>query len=338
VNAPAATALDVGVLGRLLAGAGEQVLGPLTARPVGQGQSNLTYAVTDATGRSWIARRPPRGELLDSAHDVLREHRILAALRDTGVPVPAVVGAWDEPELADAPVVVMAHVDGLVVDTLDVARQAPARLRRAAGPSMAGALARLHDVDVDAVGLGDLASRGPYAQRQVRRWSRQWEAGRTRDLPRLDAMTELLRRTAPAPSGTVLVHGDFHLRNVILDPGDGSVRAVLDWELSTLGEPLADLGSLLAYWPEPGDEPTGLFAASAEPGFADREELVESYLAASGRSREGLGYWHALGLWKIAVIAEGVHRRAHGAGSRTDVVDRLIERAWAVAGTARLDR
>lgn len=343
-------ALDLDVLAALLRSDGHAVEGHLVADRIGRGQSNLTYLVRDEGGRQWIARRPPRGELLASAHDVLREHKILAALAGTAVPVPQVVGRYVDDALAETPVVIMEYVDGLVVDRDEVAERLGLSLRVAIGPSMARALAAVHEVDVDEVGLGDLASRTNYAARQLKRWSRQWEASRTRDLPRLDAMTELLRRRMPEPSvhagrTIALVHGDFHLRNVIVDPELGDVRAVLDWELSTLGDPLADIGSLLAYWPEASDGATHAFAASALPGFSSREQVVTTYLEASGRERTDLDYWHALGLWKIAVIAEGVMRRAldeptnaaDGGPPPPEAVEQLVERAWVVAETAGLD-
>lgn len=344
-------ALDLDVLAALLRADGYEVQGGLVADRVGRGQSNLTYLVRDERGARWIVRRPPRGELLASAHDVLREHRILAALSDTDVPVPQVLGRYVDDALAETPVVVMEHVDGLVVDRDEVAEGLGLSLRAAIGPSLARTLAAVHEVDVDGVGLGDLASRSPYAARQLKRWSRQWEASRTRDLPRLDAMTELLRRRMPEQSthggrDVALVHGDFHLRNVIVDPELGDVRAVLDWELSTLGDPLADIGSLLAYWPEASDGATHAFAASALPGFSSREQIARTYLEASGRERSDLDYWHALGLWKIAVIAEGVMRRAldepsnaaDGGPPVPEAIDQLVERAWVVVETAGLDR
>lgn len=339
-------AVDLDVLGALLRADGVEAAAPFSAVRVGRGQSNLTYLVEDAAGTRWIVRRPPRGHLLDSAHDVQREYRILAALQGTGVPVPAVIGEHVDPRLAETPVVVMEHVDGLVVDRPEVADATDVPLRRALGPSLARTLAQVHEVDLAQVGLLDLASHQPYAARQIKRWSRQWEASRTRDLPALDRLTDLLRRTMPEQRELTLVHGDFHIRNVIADPATGDLRAVLDWELSTLGDPLADIGSLLAYWPEAGDPPTGLFAASALPGFADRREVAETYLTASGRDGTDLDYWHVLGLWKIAVICEGVLRRAlddprnaaDGGPPEPTFVDSLIDRAWATVSAARLDR
>jgi aminoglycoside phosphotransferase (APT) family kinase protein len=345
-SSPGDIALDLAVLHELLRAEGIATAAPLTAQRVGKGQSNLTYLVSDAAGGRWIARRPPRGRLLDSAHDVLRESRILTALHGTRVPVPAVLGEFADPRLADAPVVVMQHVDGLVLDGYDVAEASTQALRRALGPSLARTMAMIHAVDLDEVGLSDLASRGSYVARQMKRWSRQWEASRTRDLPALDRLTELLGRTAPAQREVTLVHGDLHLQNVIADPVTGETRAVLDWELSTLGDPLADIGSLLAYWPEAGDPPTGLFAASALPGFVDRRQLADAYLAASGRDGTDLEYWHVLGLWKIAIIVEGIRRRiiedprnsADGTALAPRLVDAVVDRAWRTAAAAGLDR
>ncbi|MET0819688.1 MAG: phosphotransferase family protein, partial [Aeromicrobium sp.] len=237
-------AVDLDVLGALLRADGVEAIAPFSAVRVGRGQSNLTYLVEDSAGSRWIVRRPPRGHLLDSAHDVLREHRILSALQGTGVPVPAVVAHYVDAALAETPVVVMEHVDGLVVDRPEVAEATDRALRAAMGPALATTLATIHQVDIDAVGLSDLASHAPYAARQLKRWSRQWEASRTRELPALDRLTDLLRSTMPEQHELTLVHGDFHVRNVIADPATGALRAVLDWELSTLGDPLADIGSL----------------------------------------------------------------------------------------------
>lgn len=339
-------ALDLDVLKAMLSGYGVETSGRLTAARVGHGQSNLTYVVQDVGGSRWIVRRPPRGHRLESAHDVVREARILSALGDTDVPVPRVLGRFDDPSLADTPVVVMEWVDGLVVDTLPVAESVRADVRRHVGLSLATTLARIHDVDLGKVGLADLASWSPYAERQLRRWSGQWESSRTRELPAFDRLTDLLRRTVPVQNAVSLVHGDFHIRNVLCDPATGDVRSVLDWELSTLGDPLADVGTLLAYWPEASDPPGGLFSASALPGFVGRDELAETYLRASGRDDTGLHYWHVLGLWKIAVIAEGIVRRARdqpgdvaeGGPLEPGLVEALVDRAWATAVASGLDR
>jgi aminoglycoside phosphotransferase (APT) family kinase protein len=240
----------------------------------------------------------------------------------------------------------MEYVDGLVIDRMNVAESVNDGMRRALSDSMAGTLASIHQVDLDASGLAGLASHQHYGERQLRRWSAQWESAKTRELPALDELTAILRRSIPAQQETVLVHGDFHLRNIICSPETGTVRAVLDWELATLGDPIADLGSLLAYWPQKGDPPTPLFAASALPGFKTREELTTAYLAATGRDGSALTFWQVLGLWKIAIIMEGVLRRALNEPLNADadgapdptVVDQLVDRAFRTLSAGGLPR
>lgn len=328
-------ALDAAALGRWLATRGEPVTGAVTSERIGLGQSNLTFLVSDDAGHRWVARRPPLGTLLASAHDVAREHRILSALSTTRVPTPGVVGLVEDDAVSTAPVLVVEHVAGRVVDRMDVAEAMQSAQRRQVGLELADVLARLHAVDLDALGLTDLASHSPYAQRQLKRWSRQWEASRTRDLPDLDRLTAWLQANLPASADLSVVHGDLHIRNVIVDPGTAAVRAVLDWELCTLGDPLADLGSTLAYWPEAGDPPIGLFGATRLPGFATRAEIAEAYAAASGRDLADLPFWEVLGMWKIAIIVEGVRRRssdepgnaAEGGPPPAHLVDGLVARA-----------
>lgn len=315
--------------------------GPLSFERIGLGQSNLTYLVRDADDREWVLRRPPLGQLLASAHDVAREARILSALQDTPVPTPKVYGLTHDSN--DVPLLLMEYVDGLVIDRTEKAESLSPQRRRQIGLSMAKTLAKIHAVDVNEVGLADLASHKPYAQRQLKRWAGQWELSKTRELPDLDDLTRRLIAAAPAQQELTLVHGDFHLRNVITSHTTGEVVGVLDWELSTLGEPLADMGSLLAYWPEPGeDEWAGSFAAAALEGFPDRAEMTAVYLAETGRDAATLKYWHALGLWKVAIIAEGVMRRAMdepknkaAAGTPTlRRIDALVRRAREVAEDA----
>jgi aminoglycoside phosphotransferase (APT) family kinase protein len=256
-----------------------------------------------------VLRRPPLGDLLASAHDVAREARILSALEDTPVPTPRVYGL--SRDAAGVPLLLMEFVDGLVVDRMPIAESLTPQRRREIGLSMPTTLAKIHAVDLEKAGLDDLASHKPYAQRQLKRWAGQWEQSKTRELPDLDDLTRRLIAAAPQQQELTLVHGDFHLRNVITSHTTGEVIGVLDWELSTLGDPLADMGSLLAYWPQPGEEDiAGGFAATALEGFPDRAEMARVYLAQTGRDAATLKYWHALGLWKIAVIAEGVMRRA----------------------------
>jgi aminoglycoside phosphotransferase (APT) family kinase protein len=311
---------------------------PLRFERIGLGQSNLTYLVRDADDRRWVLRRPPLGQLLASAHDVAREARIMAALAPTDVPVPQILGVARGPEIAEVPLVLLEFIDGQVVDTMAIAESAAPQRRRQIGVSLPATLAKVHSVDIDAVDLSDLASHKPYAQRQLKRWAGQWEQSKTRELPELDDLTRRLIAAAPEQRELSLVHGDFHLRNVIVSRATGAVIGVLDWELSTLGDPLADMGTLLAYWPEPGED-IGDFPASTLNGFPDRAELARIYLDQTGRDPHALKYWHALGLWKIAIIAEGVMRRAmdtrqNKAASGTPTVkwiDALVDAAREVA-------
>ncbi|GAA1992158.1 phosphotransferase family protein [Catenulispora subtropica] len=324
-----------GVVGGWLEESGIDHDGPLTLTRVGVGQSNLTYTVADATGRAdrrWVLRRPPLGQLLASAHDVAREARIMTALQDSEVPVPRVFGVRT---VDDVPMVLMEFVDGLVLDRREVVDAVPEAIRRAVGLAIARALALVHTVDLEKTGLIDLASHKPYAERQLKRWTTQWQHSKTRESADLETLTARLAAAVPEQRELTLVHGDFHLRNVIVRPEDGSVASVLDWELCTLGDPLADLGTLLAYWPEPGEPGAGLLSFSTLPGFPRRDEMAAAYLDASGRDGSALAFWHALGLWKIAIIAEGVLRRiqdeprnrAAAYAPTTDQIDSLIAKA-----------
>jgi len=336
-----ATVPDKAWLRNWLTDEGLQPGAALTVDRIGAGYSNLTYGLSEGSGRRWVLRRPPPGDLLASAHDVVREARIMDALGPTDVPVPTVHGVRQDAQ--NVPWVLLEHVDGQVVDTMPAGSDLPPDLRRQLGASMSRTLARVHAVDVDRLGLGDLASRSPYAARQLRRWTRQWEASRTRPLPELDRLTARLALAVPEQHELGLVHGDFHIRNVITR--DGQVVAVLDWELSTLGDPLADVGTLLAYWPHAGElEAADRSAVSTLPGYLTRDELLAEYAAASGRDLSAVGFWHVLGIWKVAIIAEGVLRRAldqpHSQSlaetPSAEDVDQLVAYAHRVADDAAL--
>ncbi len=283
---------------------------PIRYRRLGNGQSNLTYLATDSVGHRLVLRRPPLGALLGSAHDVAREHRILRCLATTSVPLPRVVAFTDDPQVTDAPLLAMAFVEGLVLDDLAVAEQLPASTRRRLGLALTAALGAVHATDLEATGLSSLSAHESYAARQLARWRRQWEASRTRELPQLDELADRLESAMPTDNELTLVHGDFHLSNVVAAPDGGMVGAVLDWELAALGDPLADLGGLLAYWSQPGDRGPVLSEAPSLPGFPSRAELVESYAEITGRDVSSVPFWHALALWKLAIIGEGVMRRS----------------------------
>jgi aminoglycoside phosphotransferase (APT) family kinase protein len=317
---------------------------PLTFEVIQGGRSNLTYTVTDAAGRRVILRRPPLHGVLQSAHDVAREHRIVAALADSDVPVPPLVGLETDAAVTGAPFYVMRFVDGLVIRDADAARTLDADLRRAAGEDLVDVLGRLHAVDPDAVGLGDLGRKEDYLARQLSRWHRQLTEGRTRDLPLLDEVHARLTADIPEQGPATVVHGDYRLDNLIVDPDTGRVRAVLDWELTTLGDPLADVGLLQVYWAQQGDPTIPLpDAPTLVDGFPSREQVAARYAAATGRDLSQLPYYVAFGYWKLACILEGVYARySSGAYGQSDgsfeafgeIVVALGERAAEAAGEA----
>jgi aminoglycoside phosphotransferase (APT) family kinase protein len=315
---------------------------PMRFTRMGFGQSALTYRVDDAGGRSAVLRRPPLGETLESAHDMGREHRIIAGLSHAGAPVPATLGLCDDLAVTGAPFYVVDMVRGTVLYAEADALAVDAGARRTAGLELGRTLARLQETDLEAAGLTDLRRKTPYAARQLRRWRGQWAASRTRELPLVDELADRFEATMPAEDDQVLVHGDYRLDNLILRD-DGTVAAVLDWELCTTGHPLADVGLALAYWHEAGD-PAGLFgsATTTLPGFPSADEVVGSYAEASGRDVTEVPWFLAFAYWKIAVIAEGVHRRwldnpANGASNASGVgavVPRLVEKGDAAARAA----
>ncbi|MGW1025377.1 phosphotransferase family protein [Streptomyces sp. NPDC002577] len=284
--------------------------GPLTVRLMHGGRSNLTYEVTDGTHR-WVLRRPPLGVLTPTAHDMDREYRVVASLGGTGVPVARAVLSCTDPEVIGAPFCVVDFVEGPVLrDGDEAAALAPADARRAA-EALVDALVALHAVDAADVGLGDFGRPDGYLERQVRRWRGQWDRVATRALPDLDELHGRLARALPASGAPAIVHGDYRLDNTILAPGDlGRIAAIVDWEMATLGDPLADLGMLLMYW-DPACEPVlgARHVPTANPGFPSGRELAERYAEKSGRDIEAVDYYQALGCFKLAVIAEGIHAR-----------------------------
>lgn len=331
--------VDPDALARWLGNQGEQVAPPVRLSQVGRGQSNLVLRVEDRDGHgSWVVRRPPLGELLESAHDVVREYRIMRALQGTDVPVPRLVGLVEDLSVCGAPCLVMAYVEGIVVEDEPAASALTPTARHALGLGLVDALARIHAVPIEQVGLADLAADRPYSERQLRRWTRQWHASHPDVGGTFDELTARLERARPSSESRVLVHGDLHLRNAIAT-STGRINSVVDWELSTLGDPLADLGTLLGYWPQAGDRPTTIAATSYLAGFPTRDELLAEYRERTGRDVSGIGFWHVLAVWKIAVIAQGIRQRTGGdAGGRaTDVptgradVQAIVELAFDIA-------
>ena len=257
---------------------------PLSFERISGGHSNLTYGVRDAGSGRWALRRPPLGKRLGSAHDMGREHRVVSALAPTPVPVAPVVGLCEDESVNDAPFYVMEFVEGPILRGLAEAEAFPDEAdRRAIGERVVDTLVEIHAVDPDAAGLGELGRKEDYVARQLHRWQGQWEKSKTRELAAIDAVHERLAARIPEQGPATIVHGDYRLDNMILTPG-GEVAAVVDWELCTLGDPLADVGLLMVYWPEAGEELVALGQpATLAPGFPKREELKARYAERSGR-------------------------------------------------------
>jgi len=293
---------------------------------VAGGRSNLTFRVTDAGGRRYVLRRPPVSHVLPTAHDMGREYRIIKALGPTAVPVPAALGLCEDDAVNDHPFYVMAFVDGVVLrDPLTAEQTFTPAARRRASEDLIDVLVRLHAVDVDAIGLGNLGRKEGYIERQLKRWYGQFTqsaAARERSIPVMDEVHDLLCRRIPPQLGAGIVHGDYRIDNTMFG-ADAEVAAVLDWELCTLGDPLADLGLLMVYWAEPGERHVSLgVSATTADGFMSRAELKERYAAGSGRDISALDFYVAFGYWKLACILEGVHARYAGGamgGDRTGI-------------------
>jgi aminoglycoside phosphotransferase (APT) family kinase protein len=318
---------------------------PLAFERIAGGHSNLTYRATDADGRSWALRRPPLGKRLGSAHDMSREHRVVSALAATSVPVAPVVGLCEDESVNDAPFYVMEFVEGPILRGLAEAEIFPDEDdRRAIGFRVAETLVQIHAVDPDAVGLGDLGRKEDYVARQLRRWQGQWEKSKTRELEPIDRVHAALSARIPEQGPATIVHGDYRLDNMILSPS-GEVAAVVDWELCTLGDPLADVGLLMAYWPErgAGEDIVALgMPANLAPGFPTQAEIAARYAEHSGRNLSNLDFYVALGYWKLAIILEGVYARyvAGGYGKVDEgihafarLVERLAEEAERISAT-----
>tara|TARA_X000000950_G_scaffold275897_1_gene362939 strand:- start:2500 stop:3531 length:1032 start_codon:yes stop_codon:yes gene_type:complete len=279
---------------------------PLSFELIAGGHSNLTYRVTDAAGKIYVLRRPPLGHVLQSAHDMGREHKIISALQGASVPVAPVVGLCSEETVNGAPFYVMAYVTGPVLHDAEATHPISMDDRAKLGLDVIDVLAALHQIDPDAVGLGDLGRKEAYLARQLKRWSAQWAATETHKVPAMDESTRLLGERMPEQIGATIVHGDYRLGNMIV--GEGQVKAVLDWELCTLGDPLADVGYLLNSWLAPGEGEEDL-TPTAAGGFCDRDALTARYSEATGRDLSLINYYRAFSHWRLAAINQGVYKR-----------------------------
>ncbi|WP_406034289.1 phosphotransferase family protein [Nocardioides sp. NBC_00163] len=289
---------------------GVPVAGPLTAELVAGGRSNLTYRLTDGVSR-WVFRRPPAAGQTASAHDVAREARVTAALQSTDVPVPAVISLCEDVAVIGAPFTITAWIDGAVIrERAELDQVGDAELR-ATSASLIDVLAKLHDVDPAAVGLGEFGRPAGFVIRQVALWRRQWEQVKTRELADLERLHSRLEQRLPTSNETAILHGDYRIDNLILDPVEPArVRAVLDWELSTLGEPLTDVALMCTYRNPALDAVLGIPAAWASPRLASAEDLATAYADRTGRDLGDWGFYLGLAHLKLAVIAEGIAYRA----------------------------
>lgn len=301
--------LDTDALEQWLAGRVD-LTPPLSAAQVSGGRSNLTYRVTDAGGRGFVLRRPPLGDLLPGAHDMSREARVMAALADTDVPVPTVVGLEEDPEVIGATFYVMGFVDGLILRTAEDGLRLDEAGRTRATESLAGTLARLHQIDPYEIGLVKPGKGDNYLARQLHVWTRQLAAQKGRELPVAERVHDRLVAAIPEQRATAIVHGDYRLDNVIVTP-DGEVSAVLDWELWTAGDPLADLAITLTYW---GDDETPdvlMGRPNGHAGYGTQAEFIDAYVKAGGLDLPGqlLPYYLSFATWRLGAILEGVYQR-----------------------------
>ena len=294
---------------------------PLTFTRIKGGHSNLTYEVTAADGRRLVLRRPPLGELLPTAHDMTREWRFISAFHPTPVPVPPPLAYCEDHDVIGAPFYVMSFVEGHVMHDATVAEEHYDETgRRAAGESFIEVLADMHSFDPDDIGLSDIARKEGYIARQLKRWYSQWNASKTRELPAVDEVHDRLSAQIPDQGPARVVHGDYRLGNCITS-FEGRITAVLDWEIATLGDPLADVGYVLHSWPEPGEAgPAHRMSPTVVEGFPTRAELTQRYAARSGRDLSNIDFYVAFSHWKSACIVEGVYARyLHGALDTTGV-------------------
>lgn len=281
--------------------------GPLSARLIEGGRSNLTYLVTDGT-HDWVVRRPPLGHVLATAHDMKREFRVISALHPTAVPVPEPLLLCEDSEVLGAPFYVMEYVTGTPYRTAEQLSPLGPERTRAALLGLLDTLVELHAVDPAAVGLADFGRPEGFLDRQLRRWGKQLDASRNRDLAGVDELHAALGRSLPHSPAPTVIHGDYRLDNVLIGDDD-RIKAVLDWEMSTLGDPLTDLGLLVMYSAPLEITGSPISTTAGAAGHPDPAELIERYAAGSGRDTSAIAWYTAFAWFKLAVILEGIHYR-----------------------------
>lgn len=336
--------LDLGALTPFLSEAlGEDLSGRITHTLMSGGRSNPTYELTDGH-RAWILRRPPYGEVLKSAHDVMRESQIVSSLRGSDVPVPSVVATCADPDVLGAPFYVMDKIEGRTLRThADTALLTKVE-RAGLADSLVKTLVALHRVDPDTHGLGGFGRPVGYMERQLQRWARQWDVARTREGDGVSELTRRLARSMPELQFPGIVHGDYKIDNVMIDASDPTrIVALLDWEMATLGDTLADLGQLISFWDEPGGPHNPITAgATAHPGFPAPHEVVEMYAKQRQVDLGNIEWYIVFADLKLAVILEQIHAR-HIAGQTVgdwfddigDMVPQILERALERASSAQ---
>lgn len=283
---------------------------PVNFSLIAGGHSNLTFRCEDSAGNAYVLRRPPLGHVLESAHDMGREHKIIDALKNSSVPVPPNFGLCNDKSVNEADFYIMKFIDGVVLNDAVVAKGLPEAERASIGLHVVDILSELHAVNPDEVGLGDLGRKEAYLARQLKRWTKQWEASKTHDIPEMEESCHILTERMPEQIGATIVHGDYRLGNMIVDGGE--VKAILDWELCTLGDPLADVGYVLNNWMTE-DEGAGLEETARPPtaagGFLSRDEFAEKYAGTTGRDLSEIDYYRAFSHWRLAAIGQGVYKR-----------------------------
>jgi aminoglycoside phosphotransferase (APT) family kinase protein len=298
------------------------LVAPLRWTKLAGGHSNFTYRVDDVAGRTLVVRRPPLGELLPTAHDMGREFTVISALWPTPVPVPEPLAFTDDIAVTGAPFYAMGWVEGRSLYTAEeTAEHLTVEARERTGPSFIDTLAALHSLDPDEIGLGGLGKRTSYVGRQLHRWYESWNASKDRELPDVDRLYEFLVARLPEQTSVSVVHGDYGLHNCRV-ARDGHIAAVVDWEISTLGDPLADLAYCINAWVEsPEESASRTEAPTTLPGFCDRQFLIDRYADRTGIDLSQIDYYRCFNSWKTVCIVQGVYARyLHGQKS-TEGVD-----------------
>jgi aminoglycoside phosphotransferase (APT) family kinase protein len=312
--------------------------GEVVAERIGEGHSNITFLI-QRDGERFVLRRPPRPPIPPSAHDVLREARLLTGVQEADVRTPPVLAACDDESVIGAPFYVMEYIEGVVVTTDMPPELDTNEDRRRAGEELVDALTEIHAVDWRACGLEGYGKPTGYLERQLRRFTGLWEHNKTRELPVIQELHDWLAENMPESPESTIVHGDYRLGNVML-AGDAPARliAIFDWELSTIGDPLADLGYMTVTWAESGDPADTSFASlsavTRQTGFPTREELIERYEQRTGRSMSALNWYQALALWKAAVFMEGNLKRFQAGASDDEYLGLFVEGVPALAEAA----